>query len=75
MCNQVGICALLVLVQGIDDNELKVRGGGGGGGRLSVRHEETNEQIVEEDKAIGQRNGLLGRSTASGRTRTHVISG
>ena len=56
MCNQVGICALLVLVQGIDDNELKVRGGGGGGGggRLNVRHEETNERIVEEDKAIGQ---------------------
>jgi hypothetical protein len=41
MCKQVVIRALLVFVQGVVEDELKVRGRGGSG--LSARHKEANQ--------------------------------
>ena len=66
MSSQVVLCALLVVIQGIIDDELEVRGSGSS---MSERHEVQSQQIVRrregdgwfggDGAVIGQR-GIIG---------------
>jgi hypothetical protein len=44
MCEEVGFCTLLVIVQCVIDDELEVRGRGDG--RVGMRHGRENESFV-----------------------------